>query len=595
MTPAPAQAGPLHPEVNFSRKALVFVDIVESVRLMRRYEADVIERWMRFVAEVQHQMLPNRGGQLVKSYGDGLLLAFDEAPAAVQAALELQRRIRPYNAQRPDDALILLRAGVHLGDVAVFAIDLQGVAVNDAQRICSLAEPGETLVSAEVRDHLVPDIDPEAEDLGERFARHVDAPYRVYRIEAGMAPVTPRHSPVKLRPGIAVLPFECSLGDDPRSVLGEALADEINAQLAPSPDLHVIASLSTRGLKGRGLGVAAIGLQLQAAYVLSGRYRSQAGQVRLQLELADTRDETVLWAQGYDTSAAAAFDLMDPLAPRVANEMARVILARELNRALSQPLSTLENYTLLHASVSLMHRASAREFELAREMLEHLIQRLGRSSTVHAWMAKWHVLRAVQGLSADPVLDSARALDRVARALDIDPQNSLALAIGGLVHGYLRKDLGAAGRYYERALATNPNESLAWLFTATRAAYLGQDTAAAEAAEMALRLSPLDPMRYFYDSLAATAVLAAGQWQRAIELGRRSVRANRLHASTWRTLVYAQVMDGLVDEARQSVQSLLEIEPGYTVASFRERFPGRDGPMCEPWAQALAAAGLASG
>jgi hypothetical protein len=37
---------------------------------------------------------------------------------------------------------------------------------------------------------------------------------------------------------------------------------------------------------------------------------------------------------------------------------------------------------------------------------------------------------------------------------------------------------------------------------------------------------------------------------------------------------------------------LLQIEPGLTVSAFRDRFPGRDGPMCEPWACALAAAGL---
>jgi adenylate cyclase len=202
------------------------------------------------------------------------------------------------------------------------------------------------------------------------------------------------------------------------------------------------------------------------------------------------------------------------------------------------------------------------------------------------------VLRVVQGWSPDPQVDCAKALGFVMKSLDRDTQDGLALSIGGLVHAYLRKDLKAAGEHYAAALVGNPSEPLAWLFSATRSAYLGEGAEAETAATRALALSPIDPLRYFFDSLAATAAVGNGNWASAEQLSMRSLRANRTHASTWRTLAYAQVMLGKEVGARESVRELLKIEPGFSVSRFSERFPGRDGPMALPWAQALKVAGL---
>lgn len=578
------------------RKAVLVADLVDSVRLMQRDEADTVERWSRFVAEVRRELLPARGGRLIKSMGDGFLLVFDQVPAAAAAALDLHRRIATYNRQRGDEAAFYLRVGTNVGEVFEDTLDVYGDAVNITARVSVLAGPGETVVTADFRDGLVAGVDADVEDLGDCFLKHVTGPVRAFRLGAASpAPVLDSFDQRRsndLRPGIAVIPFECSIGHDPGSMLGEALADEVISHLARSPELHVISGLSTRGMKGRRLTVEEIAAHLGAAYVVSGRYRMHDDKVRLNLELADARNRHVLWADGFDTTVREAFDPEQALAHRIVQLITHALRERELERATTQPLPTLESYTLLFGAISLMHRASAHDFERARDMLEALAHRHGRNPLAQAWLAKWHVLRVVQGWTKDPAADRVEALQRAHRALESNPNNSLALAIAGLVHGYLHKDLVAAGQHYTDALIANPNEALAWLFTSTWHAYRGEGADAAEAADMALSLSPLDPMKYFFDSLASTAVLADGQWQRATELARRSIRANRTHASTWRTLAYALVMQDKVDEARAAVGQLLAIEPGYTVRSFRERFPGSEGPMAEPWAKALAIAGL---
>lgn len=63
------------PELHRVRRAIVVVDVVESVRIMQVHEADFIHRWRRLVHHVRTEILPGHGGRMVRSLGDGMLQA----------------------------------------------------------------------------------------------------------------------------------------------------------------------------------------------------------------------------------------------------------------------------------------------------------------------------------------------------------------------------------------------------------------------------------------------------------------------------------------------------------------------------------------
>ena len=184
------------PELHRVRRAIVVVDVVESVRLMQANEADVIDRWRRFVAEVRTQVLPKHGGRMVKSLGDGMLLEFETVPTAVAAAFDIQRTVARYNDGYEPDAQIWLRAGGHVGDVTEDELDVYGPAVNLAARIATLAGPGQIAVSVEARDELASDVDAVLEDLGNCYFKHLVEPVRCFLVRPpsallAMAPPIP--------------------------------------------------------------------------------------------------------------------------------------------------------------------------------------------------------------------------------------------------------------------------------------------------------------------------------------------------------------------------------------------------------------------
>jgi len=583
------------PQLQRVRRAIVVVDVVESVRLMQANEAGVIDRWRRFVNLVRTQLLPAHGGRMVKSLGDGLMLEFATVPPAAQAAIDMQAAIEQQNQGRPGAECMKLRIGVHLADVTRDEHDIYGTGVNLAARLTTLAGPGEIVASAEARDALTDGLDVTLEDLGDCYMKHIDAPVRTFRVGPPgplpvIAPPVPETGPT--RPTVAVIPLRL-LGQEPEhQLLGDALADEIIAALSKTQALNVISRMSTTVFKDRSDTPAQIATHLGANYLISGSVQVSGHQLKVMVELVEAPGGRVVWADRLLGDLRAVWATEDSMIATIVSEVGAAVMQHELERASSHALPTVKSYSLLLGAIALMHRSSTAEFDTAKAMLDHLIDRDRRHARPYAWLANWHALRVTQSRSPAPQVDTQQAFENAQRALDRDPHCALALAIDGVLQLNLRKDVATAKARLDAAVESNPNESLAWLFRGILHGFAAEGVPAEQASARALMLSPVDPMRHYFDSLAASAALGAGHYARAIELAERSLRANRMHPSTYRALAIAQSMSGCMDQARRSVSSLLALTPGYTAGQFRVVSGFSAGPLGQVFGDALAAAGL---
>jgi class 3 adenylate cyclase/TolB-like protein len=576
------------------RRAVVVVDMVESVRLMQLHESDVIDRWRRFVHEVQMQILPPNGGRMIKHLGDGMLLVFDRVPDAAQAMADLHQRAAQMNEGVQRDAQIWLRIGANQCEMVYDEIDAYGAGVNIAARLATLSHPGESVVTTDFRDGLVPGLDFEVEDLGECQVKNLEGSVRAYRLGA-RAPfiLLPRFDTfARSRPTIAVLPIE-SPGDDVEvATLAEIVTTGIINGLSPSSYWRVISRLSTQAFRDRRVPVSDLARHLGASFVLSGKCRKIAGRVRVDAEVIECGDGTLLWGGTVDGTPAEVLEIESPMTRRLVELTAAAIFTHELGRSRMRPLPTLSSHTLLFGAVSLMHRLSRNDFERSRAMLDHLCERHPRSPDPHAWRAKWHVMNVAQGWCHDLQGERVAGHASAQQALDEVSDHPLALAVDGLISAYLAQDLTRSERSYQAALAANPNESLAWLFSSALDVYRDRGEAAAQAADTAMCLSPLDPFRYYYDSFAAHAYVAAGRLDDAIRLAERSIRANCTHMATFRTLAVALVMAGERERAAEAVQRLLALDPSYSISRFGAVYPGRGSRHARLCVEALAEAGL---
>jgi TolB-like protein/tetratricopeptide (TPR) repeat protein len=374
--------------------------------------------------------------------------------------------------------------------------------------------------------------------------------------------------------------------------VGDGLADDVIAALSRMADFFVISRLSTMAFRRAPLGVRRIGELLGVQYVVSGSVQANYPRALLMAELVDTRDGRIVWSERFQGELGDVFSMQGELARKVVRSVAPFVRSLELQRARITNFDQLDAYAITLRGVELMHRLAPEDFLQARNAFDTAIERDPVSPHPHAWLAKWHVMRVVLGAAQQPAADIAAATASASRALECDPEDALALAVDALVTGWARHELDAAEQRLERALAANSNEPLAWVHRAITNSWRGRGDEAVQCADRALSLSPLDPMIYYFTSAAGQAHLVAERYEGAIDLSLRSLRENRLHTPTLRTLAAAQVLAGRVHEARHTVSRLRELEPTLTVSAFKARYPGQTSPHAERFAAALQEAGL---
>ena len=554
-----------------STKVLLVMDVVESVRIMEQDQDGFVRRWQQLVEETEQNVLPLHGGRLVKSLGDGLMLEFANAQGCVKPAFALHQFARQANAGVPPDHQMHLRMGGHLASFVTDQHDIYGTDVNLTSRVSTLAGPGEMVVSSELRDELAAGLDADVEDLGDCHLKHVEKPVRAYRVgPVGHAPVIPApHTlPPDFRPTIAVIPFEARSNEPEHFVIGELIADGVIAQLSRSPDIRVISRLSTTAFRGRVGVMPDVESRLGASFVLSGSYIASGGKILIIAELADARTTQIVWAERVSGVTDDLLQVQSELLNSLAAAAARALIDAEIQQSLVQPMPRLDSSSLLLGGISMMHRSSVRDFDRSRQALDALIERHGRIATPRAWLAKWYIMRIIRGLSDSPHRDTQLALEQTKRALDSEPENALTLAVEGYAQCQLLGDFTAARQRLASSISANPNEPMAWLFKSVLSTMWGSAEDSVVEVEYASLLSPIDPLRYYFDLLLASALLTNNEHERAILHAKQSLKANRHHSPTLRVLLTAQVESGLTDDARITLRALLQEEPGLSVSSY---------------------------
>jgi len=533
----------------------MFTDIVGYTSLSQSDEAlalDLLEEHRTLV----RPFFQKHNGREIKTMGDAFLVEFASALEAVNCAVEIQQALRDLNFNRLSERKIVLRVGIHVGDVVDSKDDVYGDAVNVASRIESLAEDGGVCLTRQVYDHVHNKFKLPLLSLGPRLLKNVGTPVEVYKM------VMPWHG--EKIPGstrfdrrrIAVLPFANISRDTTDEYFADGMTEELIATMSRLQGLKVIARTSVMGYKTGQKKINEVANELAVGTVLEGSVRKSGDKVRITVQLIDSASSEHLWAESYDRELKDVFAIQTEIAKTVANELKIQLLSQEKAAIERRQTVNPEAYTLYLKGRFYWNERTEENMNKAVKCFQQAVNIDPEFALAYSGLADCYNTFADHEWMA-PGRAGPLAKRFSTKALEID--HSLAEAHASLGFTLMNHywDFVGAEEEFKVAIELRPSYAPAYHWYALLLFYLRRFEDACLQEEQAV---DIDPYSRAVNIGLSLYLVILGKTDEAMDRLRSVIKLNPEFANVhaWKSMVHAWLSD--YDSAIEDAKKALEID-----------------------------------
>ncbi len=468
--------------------AIIFTDIVGYSALSQRDEALALRLLDRHDSLVR-SALKRHGGRIVKNMGDGFLLEFSSALEAVRFAVEVQVDLRKYNLSAGIGEDLMIRIGVHVGDVEDHAGDLFGDTVNIASRIVGFADGGGICVSNQVYDQVRNKIQYSFVRMPRRHLKNIEQEIDLYRLvlpwEMSVTPVTSSIN------RIAVLPFSNISPDPSDSYFADGLTEELISVLSEIRGLRVIARTSVDHYRSSDKSVKQIGNELNVAHLLGGSVRKVGGRIRITAHLIDVESQEEVWSERFEKDLIDVFSIQSEIAARVADSLKVRLISVDKTRIENKETENIAAYIAYLKGRSLLREGTETAVNSAKKHFEQAIKEDENYAEAYAGLADTMLLLTDYLLSPVPVAIE-EATKNVKIALSLNPDLAEARTSSAFLDLFDYKFLEAEEEF-KKAIEAKPSYAAAHQWYSACLHSMGRTEDGMKELFQAEQLDPLSP------------------------------------------------------------------------------------------------------
>jgi TolB-like protein/lipoprotein NlpI len=348
---------------------------------------------------------------------------------------------------------------------------------------------------------------------------------------------------------IAVLPFVNLSPDPDDAYFSDGLTEELITDLSRIENLRVVSSASAFRLKGTHKDLRTLAEELRVTYVVSGRVRKSARDVRITAQLVDARDDTTIWADKYSGRLGDVFALQEQVSSSIAH-------ALQLRLA---PPPRAPKPAAVEAFLKARHffrQTTGEGFEKALDWFERATRLDPDYAPAFAGVAQTCVWISAGWSVRPPREMMPRGRAAAQQAVAIAPGLPEAHVALGLVATYHDWDPRAASAAFTEALRLNPNYGDAHKWYSMPLIWL--DTRFDEALEHVHRAIGLDPVDPSLQVQCLFVHYFSRNFEEAIAQGEQTLALDPLygfaHYALGTALATAGRPDAAIDSLTRSIQ-----------------------------------------
>jgi TolB-like protein/Flp pilus assembly protein TadD len=361
-------------------------------------------------------------------------------------------------------------------------------------------------------------------------------------------------------PGIAVLPFTTRSSVTEDQFFTDGIQDDLLTRLSRVAGLRVTSRTSSDAYRDTNKTAPEIGGELNVEYILEGSVQRAGEQVRINVQLIDTEQDSHIWAEEFDRTLSTEnlFDIQSDIVRTVAEYLHVELRNEERLRAVRESTSD-------PAALDLYLRGRGQGIDEAVASFDAAIERDSAFAGAHAELAvrlAWSYQMGM--LRSEEIASKARRAAQ--RAVQLAPRSESAYLAMGMYLYRVEKDYEGAVDWFERGSATLLGDYSYHYYRANAERRMGRWEAAARSRRAALSLSPRSAGAW---SELALTYLCMRRYAEAEEALREAMRLGRDDLS--RVALLTWFRDGGTEGWRPYVERYPASPMAWEIAMIEER------------------------
>ena len=365
---------------------ILATDCVSFSKHMEEQEEKTLES-LKACREIIDPLISKYSGRIFHTAGDSVIAEFDSPVGSANAAIEFQNAIKDRNKNEEVNPKLSWRVGIHLDDIIIEGDNIYGNGVNIAARLESQSPVGEILISDVVNQQINKKIEQKIHSLGKIELKNISSDFEVFSILGdGKNKISKKTSPsVNKKPKFAILPFVNTSKDEDSGFLVDGIVEDLITEFSMMREFDILSRQTSVNFKDENQDIKEFSKKFDLDFIVTGGIRASGKRVRINIELSDANDESIIWSNKYDRVLEDIFDLQDEIVRKISIALLGEIEISSLQRSKRKPTENISSYEYLLRGKENHHKFTKEANQEALQNFDKAIEADSGNAQAYAW------------------------------------------------------------------------------------------------------------------------------------------------------------------------------------------------------------------